>query len=140
MASMSDEEREAFLADTRYGILSMVQRDGSPLAVPVWFEWDGESVRMFTSGLSAKIERLQNDPRASLLVTNSPEEREAWVAFDGEIEIREEGGLELAERMAPKYWDLNDEQRRETLELWRRAGALLRVLELTPTRIRSFSG
>jgi PPOX class probable F420-dependent enzyme len=138
MASMTEAERDAFLAEPRYGILSMLRQDGSPVAVPVWFEWDGKSVRMFSSRLSPKIERLQRDPRASLLVTNRLEEPEAWVAFDGEVELREEGGLDVAERMAPRYWDLSDEHRRETLELWRKAAAVFQMLELIPTRIRSY--
>jgi PPOX class probable F420-dependent enzyme len=138
MASMTDAERAAFLAEPRYGILSMLRRDGAPLAVPVWFEWDGKRVRMFSSRLSLKIKRLQRDPRASLLVTNRLEEQEAWVAFDGEVEVREEGGLELAERLAPRYWDLDDEHRRATLELWRKAAGVFVVLELVPSQIRSY--
>jgi len=138
MASMTDAERAAFLAEPRYGILSMLRQNGTPLAVPVWFEWDGKRVRMFSSRLSPKIERLQRDPRASLLVTNRLEEPEAWVAFDGAVEIHEEGGLEIAERLAPGYWDLGDEHRRATLELWRKAAGVFVALELVPTQIRSY--
>ena len=57
--------------------------------------------------------------------------------FDGSISIHEEGGLELAEELAPRYWDLSDPSRQETLELWRKAGAAMRLLELRPERIRS---
>jgi hypothetical protein len=93
---------------------------------------------MFTSGLSPKIKRLEADARVSLLVINDVDEPEAWVALDGEVVVREQGGLELAERLAPRYWDLADEQRKQTLALWRQAAAVFRVLELTPTRVRSF--
>ena len=138
MAKMSDKQRERFLSEPRYGILNTLRSDGSPIGVPVWFDWDGEKIRVFTSVVSPKIKRLQADPRASLLVVNHPTEEESWVSFDGSALIREEGGFELAEKLASRYWDLSDPKRRETLELWRKAAAALRVLELRPERIRSY--
>lgn len=137
MGKMDDEARERFLAEPRYGILNTLRSDGMPIGVPVWFDWNGETVRMFTSVLSPKIKRIQRDSRASLLVVNHPTEEEAWVSFDGPVSIHEEGGLELAEGLAPRYWDLSDPGRQETLELWRKAAAAMRLLELRPTRIRS---
>jgi PPOX class probable F420-dependent enzyme len=138
VATMTDQERDRFLAEPRYGILNTLRSDGSPIAVPVWFDWNGEMLRMFTSVLSPKVRRLQADPRASLLVVNHLAEPESWVAFDGPVSIQEEGGVELAERLAPRYWDLSDPERRSTLELWRKAAGALRVLELKPARIRSY--
>lgn len=135
---MSDEERQRFLSKPRYGILNTLRSDGWPIGVPVWFDWNGETVRIFTSVVSPKMKRLQRDPRASLLVVNDPKEKESWVAFDGEVSIREEGGLELAGELASRYWDLSDPDRRKTLDLWRKAAAALRVLELRPERIRSY--
>ncbi len=138
MATMSDEERDRFLEEPRYGVLNLLRTDGSPVGVPVWFDWDGETIRVFTSVTSPKMNRLRADPRASLLVVNHLAEHEAWVAFDGLVSIHEEGGLELAEKLAPRYWDLSDPERQRTLELWRKAAAALRVLELKPTRIRTY--
>ena len=138
MAALSDEEREAFLAKPRLGMLTLLREDGSPVTVPVWFDWTGEVVRMFTSAASAKMKRIANDPRATLLVANDLDEYERWVAFDGEIEIEEEGGLELAEVLAPRYWDLEDPKRMAVLQFWRDAAAALRILELRPTKIRTY--
>jgi PPOX class probable F420-dependent enzyme len=138
MATMTDEERESFLSEPRYGILNTLRRDGTPIGVPVWFDWDGELVRMFTSVVSPKIKRLEGDPRASLLVVNHPDELERWVSFDGSVSIREGGGIELAEQLASRYWDVSDPDRQATLALWRKAAAALRVLELAPERIRTY--
>jgi PPOX class probable F420-dependent enzyme len=139
VATMTDEERERFLAEPRYGILNTLRSDGSPIGVPVWIDWNGETLRMFTSVVSPKVRRLQADPRASVLVVNHLSEPEAWVAFDGPVSIQEEGGFELAERLAPRYWDLSDPEQRSTLELWRKAARALRVLELKPERIRTYT-
>ena len=135
---MSDEERERFLAEPRYGILNTIRSDGLPIGVPVWFDWDGETVRMFTSVVAPKVKRVQADPRSSLLVVNHVTEQESWVSFDGKVAMRDGGGLELAEKLAHRYWDLSDPERQATLELWRKAAAALRVLELRPERIRSY--
>jgi hypothetical protein len=118
----------------------MLDESGGPVAVPVWFEWDGRRAEMFTSGLAPKVRRLANDPRASLLVARAAGEKEEWVSVDGSIEIHEEGALELAERLAARYWDLGDADHRATLELWRKAAGVLRRLELVPERIRSYVG
>ena len=139
MAQMSDVERDAFLAVNRYGILSTLRRDGSPIAIPVWFDWDGSSVRMFTYVGSPKLRRLANDARASVLVTNHIDEKEKWVAFDGAVAVNDEGGLELAEKLAQRYWDLGDPGRAAALENWRAMASGWRLLEMVPDRVRTYA-
>ena len=46
-------------------------------------------------------------------------------------------GLELIEKMATRYWTVMDDRKRALLENFRKHAALLRVLELTPTEIRT---
>lgn len=139
MGQMSDADRDAFLAATRYGILSTLNRDGSPIAIPVWFDWDGSSVKMFTYVGSPKLRRLANDARASVLVANHIDEKEKWVAFDGSIVVSEEGGLELAERLAQRYWDLDDPGRASALASWRAMESGWRLLELAPDGVRTYA-
>ena len=67
---------------------------------------------MFAGASSAKIKYLRENPNASVLVTNHVGEPEGWVAFDGRIEIAEfttEDWQQLIDRVAPKYWDLNQQ-------------------------------
>ena len=135
---MTVQERDAFLREPRLGVLSSLGASGAPVAVPLWFEWDGAVARFFTSALSPKVKRLEADPRVSLLVANPAGEDEAWVAIDGRVELHEDGAIELAERLAERYWDTSTPNHRETLELWRRAAAVMRRVEIHPTRIRSY--
>ncbi len=138
---LTDAEIERFLAEPRFGILTTNRSDGWPIGVPVWFEWDGSVVRMFSSARAPKVRRLAADPRASLLIVNHVDEPETWVAFDGEVTIRNEdheGALELALRLAPRYWDLDDPRSRSFLDAWRSGDQPLCTLELRPQRIRSF--
>lgn len=137
---MTDAERDAFLATPRLGMFSTLSADGAPITVPVWFEWDGAAVRLFSGAATGKVRRAERDPRASLLAANSIGEPEAWVAFDGDVAIIDGGAIELAERLAHRYWDMRDERHRAELESWRAAAAHLRVLQLAPRRIRTSKG
>jgi PPOX class probable F420-dependent enzyme len=134
---MSPAERDAFLAKARLGILSTLRDDGSPVAVPVWFEWDGTAVRVFSSATSGKVKRIERDPRASLVAVNDLDEPEAWVAFDGRVSISREGAFDLAQRLAHRYWDITTDEHKNSLESWRKSAEHLRVLELVPDRIRT---
>lgn len=137
-AFTSDDERDAFLATPRLGILISARRDGRPIGVPVWFEWTGTAVNMFAAIDSVKVRRLRRDPRASLLVTNRVDEREAWIAFDGDVSIDPDAGVDLAVRLAHRYWDLDDPLRRAELDAWQQAPPeAFCQLTLTPSEIRT---
>jgi PPOX class probable F420-dependent enzyme len=137
---MSPAERDAFLATPRLGILSTLRHDGSPVAVPVWFEWDGSAVRVFSSVTSGKVQRIERDPRASLVAVNDLDEPEAWVAFGGRVSISPDGAFVLAERLAYRYWDMTADEHKNSLETWRMAAEHLRVLEMVSHRIRTSKG
>jgi PPOX class probable F420-dependent enzyme len=132
---MSDAQRDAFLAEPRYGILTTLRANGAPVSLPVWYEWDGATLRMFCHRVSGKLKRLARDSRATVLVVNHPHELENWVAFDGQIMVQQEGGLELAERVFDHYYPAGDERRSE-LESWRKMRNDWRLLELRPDSIR----
>jgi len=137
-----DRARQDFLdRRARFAMLSTLRADGSPVTVPVWFEWDGIDVSMFCAVNSAKLSRLERDPRAGVLVANDVDEPEFWVSFEGEARIDQSGGFELAERLAGRYWDLDDPGRAETLEQWRafREGGFRKIV-LTPSKIREYQG
>lgn len=135
MPRMNDAERDTFLAEHRYGILTTLRRDGAPVSLPVWYEWDGTTLRMFCHEASAKLKRLKHDARATLLVVNHPDEPENWVSFDGQIAIQRNGGLELAERVFDRYYPAGDD-RRPAIDSWRSMKDEWRLLELAPANIR----
>lgn len=136
MPSMTDAQRDAFLASRRYAILTTLRPDGSPVAVPIWYEWDGQTLRMFAYENGGKLKRLANDSRATVLVANHPDEIEKWVSFDGSITVRSEGGIEMAERVFDLYYPEGD-PRRSALQSWRDMKDKWRLLELKPDAIRS---
>lgn len=76
---------------------------------PVWFEAAADgSIQLFTPRESPKVRRLEDDPRASLIVAAPVGERERWVSVSGPATVEPDGAHELAARLAERYWDLED--------------------------------
>jgi PPOX class probable F420-dependent enzyme len=97
---MTVDEREAFLADLHVGVLA-VERDGKgPLALPIWYAYDGTDVTIGTLGSSPKAALLRRAGRATLTVQDEqPPYR--YVSVEGPVTIESRGGDVLA--MATRY-------------------------------------
>ena len=137
MTAMDKKTRENFLGDTKIAVLSTNTEEGPPFSVPIWFEWDGSRACFFTSAYSPKMERMATDSQVSLLVANPSGAPEQWVLIEGRVEITERNAFDLAERLAHRYWDMEDPAHIKMVEEWRASATSLRLLEILPTRIRS---
>ncbi len=133
----NEAHRDEFLAKPRLAILITNDAPGAPIGVPVWFEWTGTKVQMFAGKETPKIDRIKRDASASVLVTNAVGEPEAWVAFDGLIDLNDDGGIELATRLADQYWNMDDERLRSVLTSWQQAPDEFCLLTLRPEKIRT---
>lgn len=101
-----------FLGRPLYGFLTVAAGSVPPQPRPVWFEaTDSGTVQLFTGPETAKVRRLSKDPRASLVVAAPVGERERWVSVAGCVTVEADGALELAARLAARYWDLDDPRR-----------------------------
>ncbi len=135
-AFATDAERDAFLAEPRLAILMTNRAGDAPIGVPVWYEWTGTEVFMFSGRGVPKLKRIEADPRVMVLVTNRVGEGEAWVSFEGEMEIlEEEDPWPLIERIAPRYWDVQAMQ--DTLQTWKENRDQMVVLRMQPQQIRN---
>lgn len=103
---MSDEEIWAFLTEAHTGILTTLKKDGTPVALPVWFAVVDRKIYTGTRG--KKLLRIARDPRSSFLV----EEGLAWAELRAvhvatEARILEDPDPDLVARisaeMARKY-------------------------------------
>ena len=135
MSSMTEAQRDAFLRKTQIATLVTLNEDGSPNALPLWYDWDGERLRMFSQYDSGKVRRLERDPRACVSVADPVGAPEAWVTVEGTVEIKQEGGRELALRLAERYYA--PEQAERTIATWSKLEGWV-LLELTPLRFRSY--
>lgn len=132
---METAERDAFLQQPRIAKLATLNADGSPNVVPVWYDWDGQVARVFTSRTSPKVKRIQRDPRVALAVEEGVGIPEAWVSIEGTATIEEEGGLELARKLADLYY--TPEKVAEVWPSWEKNAANWVVLVITPRKIRA---
>jgi len=135
---MTEEYQKEFLKKSRYGYLTTLSYDGSPRTIPIWFDWDNCTIRIFTVVNSPKLKRIENDPRITMLVANNMSEHESWVSFEGIADIKSKGAMELVEKLANKYWDLSDPEKEKTIKRWMAIPEIFRVIEFTPTRIRTY--
>ena len=135
MASMSPAEVETFLRETRIGKLAYLHADGMPTIVPIWFEWDGEVARIFTSRTSRKARRLAEEPRVALSVEEPVGVHERWVTMEGTVSISDEGTVGLIERLARRYYE--PAKAEEAIASWTARPEMWVTLTLTPEKVRS---
>ena len=135
MPSMTKAQRDAFLREARIATLVTLNEDGSPNALPLWYDWDGERLRMFSMSGTGKLRRLARDPRACVSVADPVGALESWVTVEGTVEMKQEGGRDLALRLAERYYA--PERAERTIRTWSRLEGWV-LLELTPTRIRTY--
>jgi PPOX class probable F420-dependent enzyme len=87
--AMTEDERQAFLADLHVGVLAVERVDGPPLAVPVWYRYaPGGDVEVSTERDSVKGRLLQAAGRASLCVQNEVLPY-AYVSVEGPVSFDE---------------------------------------------------
>ncbi len=101
--TMTRAEREAFLAGTHVGILSVADGDRGPLAVPIWYRYEpGDAVRIVTGGASRKAARLRAAGRATLCVqSEAPPYR--YVTVEGPVEVVKADVDAAVREMAHRY-------------------------------------
>lgn len=130
--SMSRAEREAFLAATRIGVVSIAEPGRGPLTVPVWYRYTpGGTLRFVTGAHSRKAALLRHTPRISVCVQSeappyqyvSVEGPAALGTPDYELDVRQVALRYLGEQMGEMYLRLSAENPDPTV-----------LVELTPER------
>jgi nitroimidazol reductase NimA-like FMN-containing flavoprotein (pyridoxamine 5'-phosphate oxidase superfamily) len=101
---MTVEEREAFLAAARIGVLSIADEGRGPLTAPVWYSYEpGGEVLVLTGGSSLKGKALEKVERVSLCV-QTEDAPYKYVSIEGPIVAREEpDGEKHLRAMAHRY-------------------------------------
>jgi hypothetical protein len=100
---MTNEEREAFLAEVHVGIVAVEDPGRSPLAVPVWYLYEtGGTVRIMTGPTSRKAQLIERTGRLSLVVqTETPPYK--YVSIQGSATILGASDEEDRRTVARRY-------------------------------------
>jgi hypothetical protein len=136
---MFRDEDLALLARPLYAYLTVAPRGQRwPAPRPVWFEVTGDGVlQMFSLPDAPKLDRLREHPRASVVVAAPVGEPEHWVAVEGSVTLHDDGGGELAARLAGRYWDLGDPEHRKLRDEWL-GGGVVRIV-VHPEAVHRYS-
>ena len=97
--TMSRDEREAFLAGVRVGVLSIQQEGRGPLTAPVWYAYEpGGEVQIVSERTSRKAKLLEEGMRISLCAQDeAPPYR--YVSVEGPVVRIEPSDVERNERL-----------------------------------------
>ena len=114
-------------------VLATYRPSGEVMLSPVWFEWLDGGVNIWTSGWTdGKVRHLQNDPRASVVITEQVMPLRA-LEVSGRATLSLDGYHDLVRRTAIRYLGPD------------RAGAFAAsllepkpVIRLIPERIRAW--
>jgi nitroimidazol reductase NimA-like FMN-containing flavoprotein (pyridoxamine 5'-phosphate oxidase superfamily) len=115
--AMTQQEREAFLADVHVGIISIPESGRGPLTVPVWYSYEpGGELRVVTGRTSRKGRLLARSGRFSLCVQTETAPYK-YVSVEGPVVALEDADLERDRRpLARRYMgrEMGDQYIEET--------------------------
>lgn len=135
--AMTRAEREAFLAETRVAVVSIVDPGHGPLTVPIWYAYaPGGVVRIVTGTRSRKAALLRAAGRMGLCVQDeAPPYR--YVSLEGPVRFAEVDVARDIEAVAIRY--LGPEMGRQYVQMTEaeRAAEPNVLVELTPERWRT---
>jgi PPOX class probable F420-dependent enzyme len=105
---MADKIPEAFkdlFAKVAYANLATVMPDGSPQVTPVWFDYDGECLRINSAKGRIKDKNMRRNKRVAVSIQD-PDNAYRYLAVRGNVEeITEEGADAHIDSLAKKYLD-----------------------------------
>ena len=105
---MADKIPEAFkdlFAKVAYANLATVMPDGSPQVTPVWFDYDGECLRINSAKGRIKDKNMRRNKRVAVSIQD-PDNAYRYLAVRGNVEeITEEGADAHIGSLAKKYLD-----------------------------------
>jgi len=97
--------------------LATVMKDGSPHVTPVWFDYDGEFVRVNSARGRVKDRNMRNNPKVALSITD-PKNPYRYLEIRGSVtSITEEGADRHIDRLAKKYLNVDAYPHRSDTEV-----------------------
>lgn len=83
--------------------LATIRPDGSPQSNPVWFEWDGDHIKISQTTARQKVRNIRHDPRVALSITD-PDNPYRYLEVRGEVDrIEEDPERAFPDRLSQRY-------------------------------------
>jgi PPOX class probable F420-dependent enzyme len=103
MVSLIPDSHRYLLDDPIYVVATTVMKDGQPQSSVVWWDSEGEYIRINTTTARQKARNLGRNPKITILALN-PKDPYHWMEVRGVVEsTSEEGGRDHIETLSWKY-------------------------------------
>jgi PPOX class probable F420-dependent enzyme len=117
MSAKIPEKFMDLVREPAFANLATVMKDGSPHVTPVWFDYDGECVRINSARGRVKDRNMRNHPQVALSIMD-PKNPYRYLEIRGHVtEITEDGADEHIDRLAKKYLNVDTYPNRSTNEV-----------------------
>lgn len=103
---LADAAIQRFLHSKEIAILATLQKDGAPLAMPMWFVADTERLSMVSVADTQKVRNMRRDNRVSVVIESGTRGAEIrGVSIQGRVEllVQVEAYQPVVERLLRKY-------------------------------------
>ena len=102
--TVPDSHKNLLQDETRaFAFLATSMKDGSPQVTPVWFDMDGERIRINTARGRVKEKNMKARRQVALAIID-PDDPYRYIQVRGRVvEIREAGAREHIDRLSEKY-------------------------------------
>ena len=102
MSDLTPEQMAEFLERPLVAVMVTLRADGSPHAIPIWYEYrDGDFI-VFTSDTFVRVKNLRRDSRAAITISTH-DEPYMYVSAEGPVSITSEGVAETGLSIARRY-------------------------------------
>lgn len=91
------------LRSTAVAHVATIGPKGEPQVNPVWFDWDGEHVKISQTKTRQKYKNVGRDPHVALSIVD-PENHLRYIEIRGEVvRVEEDPNIDFISSMAKKY-------------------------------------
>ncbi len=82
--------------------ISVIDNDGYPHLIPIWFARDEDNVMFFSSRTARKIKHVQANPKGALTIGGDPYGSEGYL-LKGEFSVEEDSGHRWLREITYRY-------------------------------------
>jgi hypothetical protein len=128
------EPVRALLDQSLIGHISVVDDEGYPHTIPIWFARDGDEVVFFSSRNTRKINYIQANPKGALTIGGDPYGSEGYL-LKGDFAIEDDPGYRWLSAITYRYepHDVAEKDLADWIAGWARDNLV--ILRFTPRRV-----
>jgi PPOX class probable F420-dependent enzyme len=103
--TLGEPRIQRFLDTKEIVVLATLQRDGAPLAMPMWFAHDPDAITMISVADTQKVRNLRRDGRVCVVAESVTPNGICGVTVQGRVEFLDDGPERraLVARLLAKY-------------------------------------